>query len=138
MPGPDLSAARARVEALLDDTCVVTRDDHDVHDDELDPDTGELVDPQAAGQLYTGPCLVLPAAPGVDPAELFGAADLDRPGRYRVLLRLDAPDLPAGARLTVTQSRRDPLLTGAAFRVTGPVQLASLTVVRQVEVEQVR
>lgn len=57
MAPPDLRFARATVAGLLPGRCTVTRNPGGVADDQLDPDTMQLV-PQDAPPWYDGPCAI--------------------------------------------------------------------------------
>lgn len=138
--GPNLAPAKRAVEKLMDDTCTITVDEHGVLDGTVDQDTGRLVkrDPHP-GLIYDGPCKVRSeglvsgthGAPEggstINPRIYTGAIPLDIDG---VL----TPEIPVGAVLVVTSSRRDPELVGKEFRV-GETRYGTMVVSRKFVLE---
>lgn len=112
--GPDLEPARLAVEALMDDTCRITRGGGL----SVDPDTllpvasgGEVLYPVGAED---GRC-TLSAVDNVASEGQVGGQD-QTSVRYALKLPRDvAPRLRTGDVVLMTSSRRDPLVPGATF-----------------------
>jgi len=119
----------------MDDTCRIVADPAGVSDDPMDERTGELVPVDAGQPLYEGPCMLTPTAPGDGTPEATAPSaeptDAARQ-RYRLLLPLSSPPIPAGVVLTVITSRRDPELPGERFRADSAGQVSTFAVARQV------
>ena len=137
MVGPDLTRARARVEALMDDLCTITTDPAGVTDDDLDETTGQLIPVAVPTTVYDGICLITPHTDGdgtPEPDRTTGQVS-DR-ARYRLLLPVAAPPVAEGQLLQVRQSRRDPQLPTARFRVDAAGQVLTYAVARVVGLER--
>lgn len=144
--GPDLTVAREAVEALMDDTCIVTRPG-DPDDDVLDIDTGEIGSSSTATPVY-GPdtlgfedrelgsrCKFKPASDNQPDEQEWGGDT--RPRRfYSIGLPWDAPDVQEGDKIDCTSSRRDPLLVGQTF-IVREVVYSTMLVQRRVTAENV-
>lgn len=131
---PDLTPARGQVEALMADTCAVTRDPQGARDDEIDPVTLALTPPvDDTTTVYQGKCLVVPLAAGGE----HDGAPLEPVRRYRALIPLSAPTVRLGDKVSVTKSARDPQLVGRFFAITD-VAVSTFAVVRDVVVEELR
>ncbi len=131
--GPDLSSARAAVEALMDDTCLITRDVEQFSDDVLDPVTGVLVPPAPDTiNIYSGRCKVSPE--GVQPSERReGGVDVYA-RTYRGAIPWGSPMPQVGDLMSITSSYRDPELVGKVFRVKS-VAVSTFLVSRRLELE---
>jgi hypothetical protein len=116
--GPDLAAATARVESLMDDVCEVRWDPEATGDDVLDRVTGLYSQPvNDAPIIYDGACYFRPLAQGSDRVGVEGGAAQSLT-RYRVALPTSAPVIEPGALIKITASRRDPDAVGMVIRVT--------------------
>lgn len=107
--GPDLEGARLAIEALMDDVATVTRQGRATG--ALDPITLQPL-PGPLTTLYAnGPCTI-----SIDNAQ---PQEVTTGGVNRVILNYavrfpvnECPELKSGDLITVTYSRRDPLLPG--------------------------
>lgn len=128
--GPDLSFARQQVEALMDDTCVITRDHQGGRDDVLNQDTGELVTkPNDEAVVYDetsigdggrelgARCKVSPMSADSAARNVSEGGNPLRTRYYRGSIPWDAPMPAKGDELRLTSSRRDPELVGQLFYV---------------------
>lgn len=143
--GPDLSVARVVVEALMDDTCVITRDEEKFSDDVLDPVTGRLTPPTpdtitvydssttgAEGRALGGRCKVSPQ--NTQPSErLEGGAEVNA-RMYNGSIPWDAPMPKIGDLLLIASSYRDPQLVGKTFKVQS-VEVSTFLVSRRMQLE---
>lgn len=131
--GPDLSTARLAVEALMDDTCTITRDAEGFSDDVLDPVTGRLAPPNPdTTSVYTGRCKVSPG--GTQPSEREEGGSDVHARTYNGSVPWDAPMPAVGDLLTVASSHRDPQLVGKSFRVQS-VAVSTFLVSRRMQLE---
>lgn len=135
MPGPDLGGATRAVAALMDDTCLIQRQERgDVlgrPPGALDETTGEYAPGPAPTQVYDGPCLVTLQREGDGTQPVTAAADVDDAAAgYRLLLPKNAPAVRSGDLVTGTSSVRDPKLPGRRFRVIHPGQVGTYVVAR--------
>lgn len=115
MAGPDLTYATRRVEALMDDTCLIERVD-ETAEPVVNDVTGEL----SAGipdQIYGGTCMFRPLVMGSDRQTPEGGG-VNSITRYRLSTPLTAPVLKPGDIITITFCRRDPTAVGMRLRVT--------------------
>jgi hypothetical protein len=108
--GPDLTSAREAVERLMDDTCTIQAP---APGGAIDPATGEVVQ-FAADTIYDGKCKVRPG-PGGEPEDESRGGDLREFATHELGILWDAPAIPRGALVTITSSRRDPLLVDRTF-----------------------
>lgn len=116
----------------MDDTCVITHDASGPGDDVFDQDTGTLTPPAPdTVELYDGRCLIRRESVGKVILE-GGAYVGDRD--YVARLPASTPEVPRGATLTVTSSRRDPQLVGKVFRVL-EVSIGTFLIARRVTLE---
>lgn len=130
LTGPDLSSAELRFEALMDDECVVTRDEAGNEDATLGPD-GELIDP-APVQVYLGKCLVSGSpSPELAQGGVVRAVSTEYELKLPLSwLRAHLDQEPArGDEVQITASRRDPALVGRLFTVED-VPARTITVTR--------
>lgn len=118
MAGPDISAAKAAYEAAMDDRCAIYVDPEGFHDDRFDTGTGTWVrhedDAADAATVYDGPCIVGKAAAG-------DSLESGRPEGVvtkTVKIKLGY-DIPAGAVVEVTKSKRNAAIVGDQYRVIG-------------------
>jgi hypothetical protein len=123
--GPDLSAGRAAVERLMDDTCIITAD-AGTADATVDPDTLQIIDPVPA-VLYDGKCYVSRVALQPDETDL-GETQVSRYVQ-QVKIPLSGPGYVVGERhpqrgdrVLITGVRRDPDLVGQSLLVTSTDQ----------------
>lgn len=119
--GPNLATAKAAVEKLMDDTCVITRNPSGLDNAVLDQGTGQLTDDDPV-QLYSGRCLLsAPGGLGVGEGlrERGGAEYLAR--TYKVSLPLGTIEFQRGDRVVITSSRRDPLVVGKEMVIKGVI-----------------
>lgn len=130
--GPDLSVAVSAIEALMDDTCVITVDSG-VDDDVLNEASGELVEVGAPEPLYSGRCKVAPAGQDRDRQVIEGGRKI-AVREYRGSIPLDAPVPPRGAILVITSSRRDPELVAKEFEVKDVI-MSTFAVQRKLSLE---
>lgn len=117
--GPDLSAGQEAVEALMDDTCVITRNDAGDTDAVLDQNTGQLVQ-NPASTRYEGRCLLKAPSGLVNrPAEQGGMFYTLSTYQLKLpLSELDESTEPQpGDLVLMTSSRRDPAVVGKQFRI---------------------
>lgn len=114
--GPDLGPAIEAVEALMDDTCIITFDPEGVDDDVIDESTGRLiVTPGDSTVVYDGKCKVTPWSRQQQPL-ITDQDGLELRPRWYVGSIPVASDVPeVGAIFTLTSSRRDPWLLGKPF-----------------------
>lgn len=120
MTGPDLTQAKAAVEALMDDTCRITRDL--AVDDSL-PDPITLRTNKGAGPIpfYNGRCKIKDLTNGKSSTRFEGGKEY-AVALYELGIPLDeAPVLHRGDVVTWLTSRRDAGLVGRQFRVTEPI-----------------
>lgn len=120
MTGPDLSTAKAAVEALMDDTCRITRD---LASDDSLPDYVTLRSSKGSGPIpfYDGRCKIKDLTNGKSSTRFEGKKEY-AVALYELDIPLDsAPALHRGDVVTMLTSRRDPGLVGRVFRVTEPV-----------------
>lgn len=128
--GPDLAPARAAVEALQDDACIITRGGTPV----LNQATGKL-EAAAGATVYSAATLGEGGRSLADTDGVGGRCSINYPSNAQVSHRdeggrqvldatpearipLDAPVVLEGDILTVVSSRRDPQLVNKVFRVT--------------------
>jgi hypothetical protein len=134
----DLSRARAKIESLMEDMCVITRDPPGTSDDVVDEDTGLTSSTGAASQtIYSGKCFFAPTGIG-SIANAEGQPERN-PG-YRTLtafIPLDAPEILENDTFTVTASQRDPLAVGRDMTVVG-IRFNTFAIGRQLDVTDVR
>lgn len=140
--GPDLSAAREALEALMEDTCTILPPP-DLTDDTLDPDTLALADPGPAPvqiygpetEPYLGKCMVrITGGLGVGDHTIERGGGYPERRNYSLGLPVDAPEVPVGALVRIETSRRDPLLPGTEF-VAGKSVRGTLIASRRVALE---
>lgn len=112
--GPDLSAAVAAVNRLMDDTCRIL-DDRGTRDAILDPTTLAMIDPEPP-ILYEGHCLVSHQTLQPDDLELGDAPVTQSLQPIKIPIDAAGP-FAAGNRLVVLSSRRDSALAGTMFEV---------------------
>ncbi len=137
MTGPDLRAATAAFERLMDDVVTITRDFGGTSDAVLDRATGQLVQTPPA-TVYTGPAMFRPggagSAGGVAQSEQGGQYSQDVTATLYLPLSYLAANPAAEPRLrdevVVTSSRRDPNAVGRRYEVTD-VAAATLAVSRK-------
>lgn len=113
--GPDLSTAVAKMESLMDDVCTITVDSDQAEDLVLDEATGGYVDSGHGAYLYQGPCM-LRAEKAYDIAEHGGRTVAAHD--FKLSLPNHAPEIPRGAIVKMTASRRDPRMVNQRFAVT--------------------
>lgn len=126
----ELTQLRADEEALLPDTCTVTRASGDP---EFDPDTGSYTTP-APTTVYTGACRISPL-PVQDRAVIFGQEAVDLI-IYQGTFPHDAPAFEKDDHLEVTASA-DSQLVGRVLEVHG-FQVKTLQTKRRVLLQEVR
>lgn len=124
----------------MDDACTIDVDPEGATDNSLEQATGRLI-PLAGDRtaLYSGPCKVKSeglisgthgTAEGggtINPRIYTGSIPIDVDG-------VPTPEIPVGAVLTVTSSRRDQQLVGKQFRVTES-RLGTFSVQRKLVLE---
>lgn len=115
--GPNLAAAQAAIERLMDDTCVVYRPVDPSATSVLDKTTGSLVRHGAQAPVYEGRCMVGTSTGGNGDTTEGGAALVTT--RYQLTLPLGAVEIERGDIATITSARRDPTLIGTRLRITG-------------------
>lgn len=132
--GPDLSAAKEAIEALMDDTCLITRDPAGEADSAFDPETGDLTTP--VGQpilVYEGQCKLSKTKVQMKYSQEAGRAVPVQSYSGGIPLESGLPQ--EGDALLVTSSRRDPELAGREFRIA-EVTLSSWAVQRRFDLER--
>lgn len=147
--GPDLTAAKEAVEALQDDSCIITR-----------PQTGAAVLNQTTGKMEAPAPLTIYSHASLgeggrslsDSDGTGGRCSVGYPSnaqtRYRVeggrqtldptpvaKIPIDSPLVKEGDIFTVMSSRRDPRLVGQEFRVSEVVE-KSMAVSRRLVLQQ--
>jgi hypothetical protein len=151
--GPNLSTAVAKIEALMDDACIVTYDAEGERDDTLNRTTGAVAHPGSdSSTIYNkdtvgtagrsladtdetgGKCKVSPASQSDIASLVTEGGDQQTTQFYKASLPVDSPVLPEGAVLTIVSSRRDPELVDKVFRVREP-RFSTFTVSRKYLVE---
>ena len=134
----DLSRARAKIESLMEDTCVITRFDDSTNDDVIDEDTGLITQHADTPQtIYTGKCFFAPTGIG-SVANAEGQPE-QNPG-YRTLtayIPLDAPEVLENDLFTITLSQRDSQVVGRKMVVVG-IRHTTFAIGRQLELNDVR
>lgn len=131
--GPDLSVARVMVEALMDDTCTITRDPEQFSDDVLDTVTGRLVPPNPDTiSIYEGRCKVSPQRTQSSERQEGGVDVYAR--KYNGSIPWNSPMPVIGDLLLITSSYRDPQLVGKVFRVQS-VEVSTFLVSRKMQLE---
>jgi len=129
MAGPDLSAGKRAVEALMEDTCVIYPP-FEPRDWVRDPTTLRLMPSAAAVPVYGS--VAVPAkcklkAGGAQAREEVIAGVARDSAPYRLDLPLDAPPLEAGAICVLMSSLRMPSAVGTAL-VIGDAVVKTLAV----------
>ena len=127
-----LDGARRRVARLMEDTCSIRRPKA-IPFHEIDPVTGDILDPVEAGPIYAGRCLVLRAGYRADDRDRAGAEAAKNSNTLSI--PWDAPDLRPGDLVSIGTSQ-DPTLAGRRFVVRDVVR-TSFLVWRQATIEQV-
>jgi len=126
--GPDLTAAREAVRALMDDECRLLRDMSSDGPMEavLDTHTLSLVQPAGAGEflVYQGRCKVQPAGTAFTTAVEREARKAQREVTYNIGIPFDAPQPREGDSVVVVSARSNDALIGRRFRV-GKVLLST-------------
>jgi len=128
--GPDLEPGRLAVEALMDDTCTVTRPAVKGGAVELDPTTLRPLPGSGAVGLYDGPCTISAA----DTTAQEGTIGAQAQTRTRYKVKLPINGSPAGIRsgdvIALTSSRRDPASVGRTYvvdeEVTGTMSVSRI------------
>lgn len=117
MTGPDLEAGRLAVEALMDDTCLITRQlppPGPIDPITLKPILGAVI------PLYDGKCTL--QVPGSLLAERVAGSQQQTVLAYAVKLPIGlAPYLKSADILEMTSSRRQPMMVGEKFIVDAQV-----------------
>lgn len=116
--GPDLEAGRLAVEALMDDTCLITRqllaDAGAIDPITLKPIPGVIL------PIYDGPCTLV--VPGSLLAERVSGGQQQTVLAYAVKLPINlTPLLKSADVLEMMSSRRSPLTVGQKFIVDAQV-----------------
>lgn len=119
--GPDLSPAEAALNALMDDTCSITRDVGDVDDAVLDQATGELID-SSPNVVYSGACLVsapegLVDRPTTEGGRYYAKSNYMLSLPLKTLRAAPSSEPQIGDIVTITSSRRDQSVVGQEFRI---------------------
>lgn len=136
--GPDLSFAEVAIERLMDDTCVITRDQGGTLTGTLDRDTGTIVDSDLA-LVYDGKCSVASTTVSSTSNREEGDSLIPETS-YTVslplsYLRFHPNAEPAqGDVVVVTSARRDPSLVNQGFKV-GKILKRTMAVSRKMVVE---
>lgn len=119
--GPDLTAARSAIEALMDDACSISAGDG-WNDAVLDPQTLQLVDPEPPTR-YSGKCMVSHSTWTMSGDTSQGGGPVQE-FRQVISIPLDGDGWVDGAgpvvhgdTVTITAAKRDPDLVGAEFTV---------------------
>lgn len=112
--GPDLSGATAAVEALMDDTVLVSSNT-DPSSWVLNPTTLRL-EPPADTVIYSGPCKVKPLSTVRPPVSSEGGVSLVVEA-YKLDIPIDSPLLPQGSTGALTSSRRFSVAVGQVFEI---------------------
>jgi hypothetical protein len=103
--GPNLTSARDAVERLMDDTCLIRRNELGVHDGVLDPQTGRVLEPADATVVFTGRCKIKHRGEG------------ERQSMYEIGYPIGGLAPAEGDEVTITSARRDPKLVGLRLRI---------------------
>lgn len=113
-PTGPLRRGRAASEALMTDTCSITRVTGEPGP--IDPETG-LRTPAPTATVYTGKCKVQTYEPHESALESGGHVYTEQ--RYHLHLPIGAGPFEVNDTATVTASATDAQLAGAAYRVAG-------------------
>lgn len=115
---PDLTLARATLEAAFDAECVIVRDRQGHTDDLRDPSTLELIRPSDdSGTIYAGACLCRPV-------QGFGRTQRDEAGTvqyvdtWRLRLPVTADNVTVGDVVRFSVSPNDSQLLDREFTVS--------------------
>lgn len=119
--GPDLTGARAAVEALMDDEVDVYRIAPGWAVEDADPLTLELADPAPVTPIYSGPCIISHGNNGYTLKIPLGDGSI----RIR-----------KGDRVKPTSSRRDPEMTDRQFYVVEETPVKTFAVSRSYTLEE--
>lgn len=148
MPGPNLQPARDALDRLMEDTCVIVRDQDGTGNLVLNEATGALeptYDDEAVvygpatrgdgGRELGGRCMLVPG--GLQRREdSAGGQDLDVKV-YTLTIPWDAPMPQYGDTVLILSSRRDPEMVGQQLRLRGNPDVSTFLVSRQLDVERV-